>query len=112
MERMHHGGEGRLIPTGVLQEVNPTRQQHARETGDAAYEYAVKSHTHLWTVIVQHRATDAILDSHDGTTTDNDSLPILDADTMTGPPSIGCFVCEQGYEPRLRRRKCPGEPRV
>jgi len=107
MERMEYG-EGRLIPTGILQEVNPTRQEHARETGNADYDYAVKSQTHYWIVVVSHRATDAVLDSHDGVTGD---LPILDADTMTGPPSVGCMVCEEPYTSRLRRRKCPGEPR-
>lgn len=107
MERMQHG-EGQLIPTGQMQEINPTRQINARAASDADYDYHLKAQTHYWIVIVSHKANTSVLDSHDGVST---GLPILDADTMLGPPATACYICEAGYEPRLRRRKCPGEPR-
>jgi len=104
----HLADEGRLIPTGVMQEVTSQRQVYLRGTSTAEEEYAVKSQTHLWVVTIAHKATDSILDMRDGLTGD---MPILDADTMWMEPAVGCFICEQVYEPRLRRRKCPGEPR-
>lgn len=100
--------QGKLIPTGILQEVNPTRQIHSQETGNADFDYHVKAKTHYWIVLVQHKATDRLLDNIDGL---GGELPILDADTMSGMPVTCCMICEVAYEPRLRRRKCPGEPR-
>lgn len=110
MEAMRYPehGTGRLLPTGVMQEINPNRQIHAKSRGDEALEYAKKAETHLWLVFVQHFATNGVLDAHDGIKT---AAPILDADTMADLPRVFCLVCEEPYEPRLRHRKCPGEPR-
>lgn len=36
----------------------------------------------------------------------------LDLENMLTDPAIGCFICEQEYEPRMRMRKCPGEPKA
>jgi hypothetical protein len=36
---------------------------------------------------------------------------MLDRENMMVYPAIGCFRCEQAYEPRLKPRRCPGEPR-
>lgn len=108
MERMEVSSEGLLVPTGVLQEVTPHRQQQGRDAHDTAYEYAVKSQTHMWVVTIAHRATDSVLDAADGKP---DAQPVLDADTMLGAPAVGCYVCEQVYTPQQRRRKCPGEPK-
>lgn len=91
---------------GAPQEVNPGRQVAGRADFDRAYEYAVKSSTHLWIAAVSYRISDASLD-FDGV---SDDLLILDSENLTGPPGIGCYVCEQVYAPHLRRRKCPGEP--
>lgn len=93
---------------GDQQEVAASRWEHAEEQFKAAYEYAVKAQTHLWIVALSHRASDATLDSFDGT---SDQVPILDAETLTSRPMAGCYICEQNYEPRLRLRRCPGEPR-
>jgi hypothetical protein len=35
----------------------------------------------------------------------------LDRDNMMVYPTVGCFRCEEAYEPRLRLRRCPGDPR-
>jgi hypothetical protein len=93
---------------GDRQEVTPDRQLKAEEQLERDLDYAVKSETHLWIVTMAHRATDQLLDAQDGRTTDT---PMLDTDTLLMRPAVGCYVCEQVYEPRLRRRKCPGEPK-
>lgn len=93
---------------GDRQEVNPQRLAGIEARFEEAYAYATKSETHLWGVTLMHRATDSTLDSLDG----KDGTPLLDADTLLMRPGVGCYVCEQAYEPRMRRRKCPGEPKV
>lgn len=95
------------VGLGDQHEVTPTRLLAAEATFEEAYAYAVKSETHLWVVTMMHRATDGTLDVFDG----REGAPLLDADTLLMRPSVGCYVCEQVYEPRLRRRRCAGEPR-
>lgn len=110
MERMQPDSAAPMgfVGIGDRQEVTPHRQEVARSEARKAFDFAVKSETHLWTVVMSHRASDALLDAVEGLTPD--SMPLLDTDTLLDPPSVGCMVCEQPYEPRLRRRKCPGEP--
>jgi hypothetical protein len=95
------------VGTGHQQEIPAARLAAAADRMDAAYAYAVKSETHLWVVTLAHLATEGTLDAFDGAT----NTPLLDADTLLTRPAAGCYVCEQNYEPRLRRRRCPGEPR-
>lgn len=99
----------RFVPLGEHQEVTGHRQEQAERKLDAAREYAIKSNTHMWGVYVMHHATDQLLDVYDGRS--GDALPMLDADTLLMRPVLGCFVCEEPYTPRDRRRRCPGEPR-
>lgn len=88
------------------QHVDTTRLGALAGKLEAAEDYARKSRTHLWIVTVLHQASEKLLDKHDGNPTDGP--PILDQDTMLLAPMVGCFVCEQAYSPRLRRRRCPG----
>jgi len=104
---MTHEHEARLVSTGIQQEANEGRQQHAKDRLERAEAYALKSQTHLWVVLVAYQATDAILDAQEGI--QGEGLPLLDLDNMLGQPSIGCYVCEQPYDSRQRFRKCPGE---
>lgn len=92
---------------GDRQEVNPQRLAGIQTRFDDTYAYAIKSETHLWGVTLMHQATDQTLDAFDG----GPGQPLLDADTLLMRPAVGCYVCETPYEPRLRRRKCTGEPR-
>ncbi len=101
-------GEPDWIPQGDQQEIPKSRWEAASQRFDTAYQYAVKSQTHLWIVTLIHTATDQTLDAFDGR---GDSSPILDADTIAAAPAVGCFVCEEPYDPRFRLRRCPGEPR-
>lgn len=102
------GQGGRWVGTGQTQEANPTRQIAAADRLDALTDYATKSETHLWLVLITHHASDAMLDAFDSP--DPTHLPLLDVESMVGMPATVCMVCEQVYEPRLRRRKCPGDP--
>lgn len=101
--------ERRFVGTSHQAEATPHRQEAGRNRHDAAYDYAVKSHTHMWLVIVQHHASEKLLDSIDNPETEG--LPLLDVDTMLGPPALVCYVCETPYDRQARRRKCPGEPK-
>lgn len=117
MERMryepedeHTPGEAahrRFVGLGEQQEVNAARQTSMMSRLDEETTYHEKAQTHLWVVFITHKAGDQILDAFDGSSGD---LPLLDADTMLGQPAFLCYICEQAYEPRLRRRKCPGNP--
>lgn len=95
------------VGLGAGQEVTGPRQVAAEERFESEYAYATRAETHLWVITVAHKATDGTLNVFDG----KDGTPLLDADTLLMRPTVGCFVCEQPYEPRLRRRRCPGEPR-
>lgn len=97
----------RWVGLGDEQEVTAARQEHARAAFDKAYEYAVRAHEHLWIVTLAHHATDGTLDALDGA---SDQMPLLDADTLAFPPGVGCYVCEEPYNRRERRRRCKGEP--
>lgn len=98
---------GGWVGLGHMQEVTGDRQQFAAEDFDRRLAYAQKSETHLWIVTLVHYASDVLLDLYDNPGT---GMPMLDVDTLSQPPLVGCYVCEQSYDPRLRRRKCPGDP--
>lgn len=98
--------QGRVIGTGMTQEATPHRQEHAQDELTALAVYHQKAATHLWLVVLTHRATDTMLDGFD----DPADMPILDVDSMLGRPVLACYLCEVAYEPRLRHRKCPGDP--
>lgn len=95
-----------IIGTGHTQEATPHRQARAADELERLADYHQKAQTHLWLVLLTHKATDAMLDGYD----DPADMPILDVDSMVGMPALVCYICEVAYEPRLRRRRCPGEP--
>lgn len=77
--------------------------------GDAL-AYATKAREHLWITTVVHRAGEHMLDQLDGRPETEDGPALLDVESMLAMPMTGCYVCESPYEPRLRRRRCPGSP--
>lgn len=79
---------------------------------DAEAAYAVKAGVHLWTAVVVHKLGDSALDTYEAVESDDPSKGalILDVESLLNRPMVGCFVCGDLYEPRLRRRKCPGDP--
>lgn len=39
-----------------------------------------------------------------------DGQPVLDRENLA-TIEVGCYICEQQFEPRLVHRRCPGEPK-
>lgn len=96
----------RLYATGgVSQAVGREQLERLQARCEAAYTYAVKAQKHLWV------ATTAFLLSDRALELMAEEPLSLDLENMLMQPAVGCFVCEQPYEPRMRLRKCPGEPR-
>jgi hypothetical protein len=93
---------------GVSTEITEDRQKNARINADVEEDFHRLSKTHMWVVFLSHKASDQLLDALDGSP---DAHPMLDADTLLGPPATGCLICEQRYDPILRKRACPGDPR-
>lgn len=56
-------------------------------------------HTHLWIAAVSYFVDPPIERAH-----------VFDVSTITGPPAIGCYVCEQGYSFWRAQGPCPGDP--
>lgn len=90
--------------TGDLQHIPGGRADRL----EAALEYATKSGTHLWIATAVHILGDTALDQLDAT---DETALLLDAESLAMAPLFGCYVCEQSYEPRLRLRRCKGEPK-
>lgn len=101
------GEEGDFVGTGHQQEVSSDRILASESEFDKRIYYARQSETHLWMVTIIHFATDQMIGAFAG---ESEELPILDADTIAMRPGIICWICEQIWDPRLRHRKCPGEP--
>lgn len=99
--------EREWVGTGERQEATQHRLAGADAEFTRRYVYATKSETHLWIVTITHYASDVLLES----LYDPDASPMLDTETIATMPAIGCYVCEEPYDPRLRHRKCKGEPR-
>lgn len=89
-----------IRPTGTTQEVGPSRLASGRERMDEALRVARLGGDHVWTMLVQHLVADpASLTSSEGH---------LDAESIVGV-HVGCFRCEQAFDPRLLQRRCPGD---
>ena len=67
----------------------------------AEVEYAIKSHTHVWTVMQLHVVSGDTLTEHLA----REEAPLLDGETFRAI-EVGCYVCEQPFDPRLVTRKC------
>lgn len=85
--------------------IDPTGWQHtgfqqhvSREEADRKDipEYDPRSGNHLWTAMVIYAVNPEA------------EMPILDKENLLGFPMIGCYYCEQPYERRLLKRRCPG----
>lgn len=92
-----------LISTGIDQHVDTHRMRALDEPMVREYEYATKSGQHLWIAACSFK-----INPEDLTT----GQIHFDAEGMLGTPGIGCYVCEEAYEPRLAKRRCAGEPMV
>jgi hypothetical protein len=94
----------RVVGSGIQMRVDEGHQAMNPTALDAAQAYAEKAGEHLWIASTCHRISPEALDR-----AATEPL-ILDAESLLYA-GYGCFVCEQVWEPRLTRRRCPGEPR-
>ena len=76
-----------------------------RDRLDQELAYAARAEVHLWAAVLTHKISEQALDN-----ISNEPL-LLDVESMLNQPIIGCLVCEEPYSDRMRRRKCPGEPK-
>lgn len=87
----------RLVGTGETQHVDNV---------DRTPPYDPRTGDHLWFVAVVYRVEPVDWTSGDPTVT-----PHLDGASVLNAVGPGCYYCEEAYTPRLRHRRCPGEPR-
>jgi hypothetical protein len=87
----------------VSQFIDEERQKRNQQRSRELYDYATKSKTHMWNVITQHSISVETLKNM------STEPPSLDAETLLDI-TIGCYICEEAYDPRLLHRACPGEP--
>lgn len=95
---------GRDYEIPLTQYVPQERIAAAIRRHDAAYDYAIKAGEHYWIVVLTHAVSRDALERLP-------EPPTLDTESLIGNPMVGCYICEQSYEPRLLRRRCPGEPK-
>lgn len=94
----------RVEGLGVVQHVGGPQMVKLSEKSAREYQWALKAKAHLFVATVAYKVSDTALD------TMSDAPLLLDTENLMTTPALGCFVCEQTYDSRMRYRKCPGEP--
>lgn len=97
--------EGEWVPIGEETELSSSRYDSLDQSFDEKVKQALANKNHLWIVIVTHYASDQTLDRMSG---DDSGLPILDHESVAQQPMVGCYICEETFEPRIRNYKCKG----
>ena len=92
-----------VVRSGVKIAVDKTHRSF-EDALDKEYNYAIKSGEHLWTALVSYKMDKKSLREM------RDSPLLFDSENLLSM-HLGCFICEQVYEPKLLDRRCPGEPR-
>lgn len=92
---------GGMRGLGQVQHISADRHASGRGRLDEAVRIAAIGGDHVWTVLTAHLITDP------ERAVAGDLM--LDAESLVSA-SIGCYRCEQAYTPRLRHRRCPGDP--
>jgi hypothetical protein len=80
--------------------VSPGAHEQARARFDERLRVAQLGGDHLWTAMA------TFLVDPERLTTGGPGL--LDSENLGGV-YLGCYRCEQAYEPRLLKRRCPGD---
>jgi len=65
--------------------------------------YDARSGDHFWIVPVVYRVNPVNFSPSESVHLDRENLVMV--------AGVGCYYCERVYEPRLLRRRCPGEPK-
>jgi hypothetical protein len=94
-------------PTGRMEKITTEQQVRADDLFERKILQAVERKEHLWIVIVTYVASETTLNAMSDP---KESTPILDHENLAMQPYIGCYVCEEPFEPRIRNYKCKGDP--
>ncbi len=86
---------------GTVIALGPDQLEAKNRAFVAEVEYAIKAHTHVWTVMQLHVVSGDTLAEHLA----REEAPMLDGETFRGI-EVGCYACEQRFDPRLVTRKC------
>jgi hypothetical protein len=79
--------------------VAPRDQLEALDRMAAALDRAEALGEHLWVAAVAYLVHPPMPEGY-----------TLSARDLAGPPSVGCFRCEQSWDPWLAAGVCPGDP--
>lgn len=91
-------GQILMVERGPVVEATPTAQLRGRDRLEAAMARGAADGTHVWTAITQYLIEDPTVQLN------------LDTENLCGPPMLVCFVCEEAFDPKRYRQRCPGEP--
>ena len=83
--------------TGQQIHVSPDRQIGASAHFDEVLRRAELGGDHVWVAALAFLVTPPLTDGAH-----------LDSENLIGPPSIGCWRCEEPWGPGLARRRCRG----
>jgi hypothetical protein len=95
-----------IHPTGIVQEITPTRQNAGMARLNALMADAERTGAHVWTVNTCHLIT---ADQAARVAADEQAGILLDADSLVAV-APGCFRCEEIITPELLRTRCAGDP--
>lgn len=90
--------EQRQWQTGPKLHVTPERQLAGATRFDAALALGLEHRQHVRVAATAYLITDPTVELH------------LDAENLTGPPGLGCYICEEPFSERLAERRCKGTP--
>lgn len=88
----------------MLQFMSAESQKPKMEQFNREREYAIKSQQHLWVAVQSHVLTAKRLETYE------DGPLLMDNETLRSI-GVGCFICQETFEPVMLKRKCKGEPR-
>lgn len=88
----------------IMQRVDSGHRSFNPYALDNAVTWCAKTGDHMWTMNAMYLLSAKVLELVDT------EPPILDIENLlyTG---IGCYICEESYQPKLRLRRCPGPPK-
>lgn len=87
--------------TGHMAEVSAERHKAARERFDREVAFGQAAGKHVWVAIATFLVQPEQFTSGDGP-------GYLDGENLGGV-YLGCYVCEEPYDPRMQHRRCRGD---
>lgn len=89
----------KLTRADTVEHFTPEQIQRIAGRINQAEAVARRDRIHLWVATVAYRVTDPTSRSIN-----------LDHENLCVTPFVGCWVCEEPYQPGMERTACAGEP--